>query len=99
MASQSGTATLLDMRRASAYDSLKTVDRYLNLPEVKEALGVDRRTQYVSCSPAVAEAMGPDVMRSVKHLLPDILERLPVLLYQVISRGTRREGGCGGVGG
>jgi hypothetical protein len=29
------------------------------------------------------QVMGADVMRSVKHLLPDILQRLPVLLYQV----------------
>lgn len=27
--------------------------------------------------------MAEDTMQSVKHLLPDILNRLPVLLYQV----------------
>lgn len=27
--------------------------------------------------------MGPDVMRSVKKLLPDVMANMPVLLYQV----------------
>lgn len=37
---------------------------------------------YESCSNKVGEALGPDVMKSVKHLIPDILAALPLLLYQ-----------------
>lgn len=37
---------------------------------------------YVACSEAVADALGPDVMRSVRHLVPDLLAAYPLLLYQ-----------------
>lgn len=46
------------------------------------ALGVAEDVDFTSCSAQVAESMGPDVMRSVLHLLPDIVEAMPVLLYQ-----------------
>ena len=36
--------------------------------------------------------MGADVMRSVKHLLPDILEHMHVLLYQVRYGAAERDG-------
>ncbi|KXZ46405.1 hypothetical protein GPECTOR_44g8 [Gonium pectorale] len=77
-----GLGTMFDTRRTEEYDPTKSVDRFLNLPEVKEALRALPNITYVSCSDAVRAAMGADVMRSVKHLLPDILARIPVLLYQ-----------------
>ncbi|CAL8469775.1 g9317 [Coccomyxa elongata] len=78
----SGAGTLLDYRRYKDYDADKNVDRYLNQPEVKEALGVPKHVVYKSCSDKVGDALGPDVMKSVKHLIPDILVALPMLLYQ-----------------
>ncbi len=37
---------------------------------------------FEACSATVADAMGPDVMKSIKHLIPDILAHVPMLLYQ-----------------
>lgn len=51
-------------------------------PPVQDALGVPQEVEFVSCSNKVGEAMGPDVMRSVLHLLPDVVEAMPLLLYQ-----------------
>lgn len=48
----------------------------------QEALGVPKHIVYESCSEKVGNALGPDVMKSVKHLIPDILAALPMLLYQ-----------------
>lgn len=42
-------------------------------------------TKFEGCSERVAEALGPDVMKSVKDLIPDLLAALPVLLYQGVS--------------
>lgn len=42
-------------------------------------------TKFEGCSGRVAEALGPDVMKSVKALIPDLLAALPVLLYQGVS--------------
>lgn len=50
---------------------------------MQEALGVEPvGTRYEACSAAVGSALGPDVMQSVKRLVPDLLEAYPVLLYQ-----------------
>lgn len=38
---------------------------------------------YSSCSDVVGKHMSADVMQSVEHLVPDILNNIPVLLYQV----------------
>lgn len=77
-----GISTMLDATRATPYDANKTVDLYLNLPEVKQALGVKEGVGFVSCSEEVGRVLGPDVMKSVKYLIPDLLERYPLLLYQ-----------------
>jgi hypothetical protein len=49
---------------------------------------------YSSCSDVVGQAMSGDVMQSVAHLIPDILEHIHVLLYQVslVRARARREG-------
>lgn len=39
-------------------------------------------TNFTSCSEKVAAALGPDVMKTVKPLIPDLLNAMPVLLYQ-----------------
>ena len=49
---------------------------------VQEALGVPEHVTFQECSAEVGDALGPDVMKSVKHLVPDILASLPLLLYQ-----------------
>ncbi|EFJ43651.1 hypothetical protein VOLCADRAFT_65725 [Volvox carteri f. nagariensis] len=77
-----GLATMFDTRRTEGYDPTKAVDRFLNLPEVKEAMRADPDVRYASCNGVVGEAMAADVMRSVKYLIPDLLSHIPVLLYQ-----------------
>jgi hypothetical protein len=52
------------------------------LPCPQAALGVAPGLEFQSCSDAVGEALGADVMRSVKALLPDLLAAYPLLLYQ-----------------
>ena len=49
---------------------------------LQEALGVTPGFKFVSCSDKVGAALGPDVMKTVKPLIPDLLGALPVLLYQ-----------------
>ena len=50
--------------------------------QLQAALNVKPNTTFVGCSDKVASALGPDVMKSVKHLMPDLLAWLPILLYQ-----------------
>ncbi|CAK0783932.1 hypothetical protein CVIRNUC_007135 [Coccomyxa viridis] len=78
----SGVGTLEDFRRYRDYDADKLVDQYLNQPAVKRVLGVPQHVKFESCSETVGNALGPDVMKSVKPLIPDILQSVPVLLYQ-----------------
>ncbi|KAK9839984.1 hypothetical protein WJX74_001476 [Apatococcus lobatus] len=77
-----GLATLMDYRRTHDYDSDKLVDKYLNQPEVKDALGAAQHVRFESCSDHIGAILGPDVMKSVMFLLPDILKSVPLLLYQ-----------------
>lgn len=49
---------------------------------LQAALRADPDVTFVGCSPEVGDALGPDVMKSVKRLIPDILARVPILLYQ-----------------
>lgn len=77
----SHSASLEDIRRNKAYDGDKLVDKFLNLPEVKQELGIHASIQWASCSPVVGKIMRPDVMRSVHHLVPDLIAYHPVLIY------------------
>ncbi|KAK9864784.1 hypothetical protein WJX84_011664 [Apatococcus fuscideae] len=77
-----GLATLMDYRRTNDYDSDKLVDQYLNQLEVKEALGAAKHIRFESCSDHIGAILGPDVMKSVLYLLPDVLRSVPLLLYQ-----------------
>ena len=56
--------------------------------QVKEAMRARPDSNYTSCSQLVGGVMAADTMQSVKALLPDILRRLPVLLYQVGGGGA-----------
>lgn len=53
--------------------------------QLQEAFQVKPNFKFEGCSSKVAAALGPDVMKSVKHLIPDLLSALPVLLYQGMS--------------
>lgn len=53
---------------------------------MQEHLGAEKDIEFVSCSDKVGRVLGADVMKSVKHLIPDLLANYPVLLYQ----GKRR---------
>ncbi|GJP50830.1 hypothetical protein CLOM_g9987 [Closterium sp. NIES-68] len=84
----SGIATPLDIRRTRAYhhnkDKQEYLALYLNRPEIKDVLKADPAITWVSCSPRVRKHMSNDTMKSTKHLLVDLLSRVPVLLYQGI---------------
>eukprot|EP00887_Chlorella_sp_A99_P006994 scaffold2.g6994.t1 len=86
LARAGGVATMLDVRRLEEYDAGKTVDAYFNHPDVKarcvEELGVPPEIKYEACSGPVGEALGPDVMKSVAHLMPDLLAAYDILLFQ-----------------
>jgi vitellogenic carboxypeptidase-like protein len=78
----SGIGTPLYPRRSGDYDANKTVDQFLNRRDVKVELGASASITFEGCSEKVGQAMGPDVMKSVKYLMPDLLRAMPVLLYQ-----------------
>jgi vitellogenic carboxypeptidase-like protein len=78
----SASATLEDIRRDKAYDAEDRVSVYLNLPEVKANVNAPAELTYEACSKEVDAIMGHDVMKSVANLLPDLLERNHVMLYQ-----------------
>ena len=49
---------------------------------LQKVLGVPEDIHFESCSEKVGNALGPDVMKSVKPLISDILSSVPLLLYQ-----------------
>lgn len=79
---KAGLGTLLDVRRLQHYDEDDNVQRFLNRTNIKAALGAKAAVDYRSCSPQVRAAMSRDVMRSVAHLVPDILDSVPCLFFQ-----------------
>jgi vitellogenic carboxypeptidase-like protein len=78
----SGVATLLDIRRTAAYDSAQAVQTLLNSTEVKAVMRADASVEYASCSDAVDAVLKADTMKSARALVEDILDVLPVLVYQ-----------------
>jgi vitellogenic carboxypeptidase-like protein len=78
----SGVATLLDIRRTAAYDSAEAVQALLNSTEVKAVMSADVSVDYASCSAAVDAVLKADTMKSARALVEDILDVLPVLVYQ-----------------
>jgi vitellogenic carboxypeptidase-like protein len=78
----SGVATLLDIRRTAAYDSAEAVQTLLNSTEVKAVMHADASVEYASCSDAVDAVLKADTLKSARALVEDILDVLPVLVYQ-----------------
>lgn len=78
----SATATLEDIRRDKAYDAEDRVSQYLNIAAVKDNINAPRHIEYQSCSKEVDGIMGHDVMKSVAHLVPDLITFSHVMLYQ-----------------
>eukprot|EP00878_Enallax_costatus_P025460 GHUV01027238.1.p1 GENE.GHUV01027238.1~~GHUV01027238.1.p1 ORF type:complete len:479 (+),score=118.13 GHUV01027238.1:82-1518(+) len=78
----SATSTLEDIRRDKAYDAEDRVSQYLNLAAVKDNINAPRDIVYESCSKTVDKIMGHDVMKSVAHLVPDLIALSHVMLYQ-----------------
>lgn len=78
-----GLATLYDYARKIPYED-DLVAQFLNIAEVKKALGVkvDESFVYEICSDIVGAALHADVMKSVKYMLEHLLRRSKVLLYQ-----------------
>lgn len=64
---------------------LSPVPLTIILLQLQEALQVKPNTKFEGCSSKVAAALGPNFMKSVKYLIPDLLSALPVLLYQGLS--------------
>ncbi|KAK1398361.1 Carboxypeptidase [Heracleum sosnowskyi] len=68
-----------ECKGAHCYD-FSRMDTFLNLPSVKEALGV--HTDFISCSDTVKSAMSTDRMKDLEVGIPELLEDgIKVLIY------------------
>ncbi|XP_020222785.1 serine carboxypeptidase-like 50 [Cajanus cajan] len=76
-----GLATLYDYTRKVPYRE-DLVEKFLNIAEVKKALGVNESFVYEVCSDVVGAALHADVMKSVKYMVEHLVRRSRVLLYQ-----------------
>ncbi|XP_020201839.1 serine carboxypeptidase-like 50 [Cajanus cajan] len=76
-----GLATLYDYTRKVPYQD-DLVEQFLNIAEVKKALGVNESFVYEVCSEVVGAALHADVMKSVKYMVEYLVRRSRVLLYQ-----------------
>ena len=76
-----GLATLYDYTRKIPYED-DLVERFLNIAEVKKALGVNESFVYEICSDVVGKVLHGDVMKSVKHMVEYLVRGSRVLLYQ-----------------
>ncbi|BAT74582.1 hypothetical protein VIGAN_01228300 [Vigna angularis var. angularis] len=76
-----GLATLYDYTRKAPYED-DLVERFVNIAEVKKALGVKESFVYEICSDVVGEALHGDVMKSVKQMVEYLVRKSRVLLYQ-----------------
>lgn len=80
---EAGVATLLDVRRTQAYDAAKAVDALLDSPAARQWMrAAPQAPSYHSCSEVIERVMAADVMRSCLKLVEDLLDVMPVLLYQ-----------------
>ncbi|KAK6242332.1 hypothetical protein SCA6_007721 [Theobroma cacao] len=81
LASMTGLATLYDFTRSMPYQT-SIVTEFLNIDEVKKALGVDESIIFEGCSGIVNAAMHEDMMKSVKYMVEFLVKKTRVLLYQ-----------------
>nr|DAD35670.1 TPA_asm: hypothetical protein HUJ06_006310 [Nelumbo nucifera] len=58
------------------------VHAFLQMEEVKKALGVETSMVWEDCSKAVKAALHEDVMKSVKFMVEELVKKSKVLLYQ-----------------
>ena len=73
-----GLATLYDYTRKAPYED-DLVEKFLNIAEVKKALGVNESFVYEICSDVVGAALHADVMKSVKYMVDYLVRRSKVL--------------------
>ncbi|MBA0572752.1 hypothetical protein Golob_003074 [Gossypium lobatum] len=76
-----GLATLYDFTKQKPYQT-NLVTKFLNINEVKKALGVNESMVFESCSGVVRAAMHEDMMKSVKYMVEALVGNTRVLLYQ-----------------
>ncbi|GMI75172.1 serine carboxypeptidase-like 50 [Hibiscus trionum] len=76
-----GLATLYDFTKKKPYQT-SFATRFLNIPEVKRALGVNESMVFEECGDVVGEALHSDVMKSVKYMVELLVKKSKVLLYQ-----------------
>ncbi|PPS12391.1 hypothetical protein GOBAR_AA08250 [Gossypium barbadense] len=76
-----GLATLYDFTKKIPYRTEFAV-RFLNIAEVKRALGVNESMVFEECSDVVGDVLHEDVMKSVKYMVEFLVKNSKVLLYQ-----------------
>ncbi|KAB2090609.1 hypothetical protein ES319_A03G134600v1 [Gossypium barbadense] len=76
-----GLATLYDFTKKIPYQTEFAV-RFLNIAEVKRALGVNESMVFKECSDVVGDVLHEDVMKSVKYMVEFLVKNSKVLLYQ-----------------
>lgn len=76
-----GLATLYDFTKKIPYQTEFAV-RFLNIAEVKRALGVNESMVFEECSDVVGDVLHEDVMKSVKYMVEFLVKNSKVLLYQ-----------------
>lgn len=76
-----GLATLMDFRRQKLYEDALVAD-FLNNNNIKRLLKAKETIKFETCSDFVGEVLGPDVMKSTKHMVEFLVENSKVLLYQ-----------------
>ncbi|PIA61740.1 hypothetical protein AQUCO_00200021v1 [Aquilegia coerulea] len=76
-----GLATLYDYRRKKPYKT-DLVSEFLANEEIKKALGFPISINWEECSDAVRDALHEDVMKSVKFMVEELVQKTKVLLYQ-----------------
>ncbi len=81
----SGIINIYDIRRYDPSTNKTQIEIYLNQDSVRQALHINREFKpiYLSCeTKTVYESMQNDILSSVKHLIPALMDhQIPVLLY------------------
>lgn len=83
-----GIKTMLDIRRSSRYhhsqDGTEYLAKFLNSPEVKSQLNVDKDAlPWLSCRQSIRALMAQDTMKSTKWMVEAVLRKgMPILSYQ-----------------
>lgn len=76
-----GLATLYDFTKKIPYQT-SSAARFLNIAEVKKALGVNESMVFEECSDVVGDVLHADVMKSVKYMVEFLVKKSKLLLYQ-----------------